>query len=49
VVVLFPERGDGVLVAANAAESMGGDAATVAALRTLAATLSEPAEPAPAQ
>jgi CubicO group peptidase (beta-lactamase class C family) len=43
LVVLFPDRGDGVLVAANAAESMGGDAATVQALRALAAGVSEPA------
>jgi CubicO group peptidase (beta-lactamase class C family) len=44
LVALFPERGDGVLVAANAAEGMGGDAASIAALRALAASVSEPAE-----
>jgi CubicO group peptidase (beta-lactamase class C family) len=46
LVVLFPERGDAVLVAANAAESMEGNTASVAALRALAATVSEPAPPA---
>lgn len=46
LVILFPETGNGVLVAANAAESMGGDEASVAVLRALAAGV---AEPAPAQ
>lgn len=39
LVVIFPDQGVGALVAANAAESMGGDAATVAALRSLVSTL----------
>lgn len=43
LVALFPETGNGVLVAANAAESMGGDAASLAALRALAATVSRQA------
>jgi hypothetical protein len=42
-VCLFPQTGNGVLVAANAAESMGGDQATLAALRALARTIAEPA------
>jgi CubicO group peptidase (beta-lactamase class C family) len=42
VVVLFPARGEGVLVATNSAEGMGGDKASVAALRALAATVSDP-------
>lgn len=42
LVCLFPETGNGVLVAANAAESMQGDRASVAALRALAATVAEP-------
>lgn len=44
LVCLFPETGNGVLVAANAAESMQGDRASVAALRALAATVAEPFE-----
>lgn len=44
LVCLFPETGNGVLVAANAAESMQGDQASVAALRALAATVAEPFE-----
>ncbi|MEQ1819466.1 MAG: serine hydrolase domain-containing protein [Terricaulis sp.] len=44
LVCLFPETGNGVLVAANAAESMQGDAATLVALRALAATVAEPFE-----
>ena len=44
LVCLFPETGNGVLVTANAAESMGGDQASVAALRVLAATVAEPFE-----
>lgn len=43
LVCLFPQTGNGVLVTANAAESMGGDQATLAALRTLARTVAEPA------
>jgi CubicO group peptidase (beta-lactamase class C family) len=45
LVVLFPETGNGVLVVANCADSMGGDKASVAALRALAATVAEPAPP----
>ncbi|MEQ1489942.1 MAG: serine hydrolase domain-containing protein [Terricaulis sp.] len=44
LVCLFPETGNGVLVTANAADSMGGDAASVAALRAFAATVAEPFE-----
>lgn len=44
LVCLFPETGNGVLVAANAADSMGGDAASVAVMRALAATVAEPFE-----
>lgn len=43
VVVLFPETGSGILAVANAAESMGGDAATVALVRERVKTLAEPA------
>lgn len=43
LVVLYPESGDGMLVAANAGEEMGGDAATKAALSAVAPTLSTPA------
>lgn len=39
LIALFPDQGAGALTAANAGESMGGDAAAVAALRALAATL----------
>ncbi|MDP3748027.1 MAG: serine hydrolase domain-containing protein [Phenylobacterium sp.] len=46
LVILFPQTGNGVLVAANAADSMGGDKASLAALRALAATVAEPAPPA---
>jgi CubicO group peptidase (beta-lactamase class C family) len=42
-VCLFTETGNGVLVAANAADSMGGDKAALAALRALARTVAEPA------
>ncbi|MEZ5973218.1 MAG: serine hydrolase domain-containing protein [Hyphomonadaceae bacterium] len=41
LVCLFPETGNGALVVANAADSMGGDEASVAALRALAATVAE--------
>lgn len=44
LVCLFPETGNGALVVANAADSVGGDQASVAALRTLAATIAEPFE-----
>lgn len=44
LVCLFPETGNGVLVAANAAESMQGDQATLAAMRAFAATVAEPFE-----
>lgn len=43
VVILYPGSRSGVLVAANAAESMGGDAAAIAAARERAATLAPPA------
>jgi CubicO group peptidase (beta-lactamase class C family) len=43
VVALFPQTGNGVLVAANAAESMGGDHATSQAIHALAATIAAPA------
>lgn len=36
---LFPDQGEGVLAAANAGDNMGGDAAALATLRALAATL----------
>lgn len=42
LVCLFPWTGNGVLVVANAAESMGGDAASVAVMRALAATVAAP-------
>lgn len=43
LVVLYPESGDGVLVAANAGEEMGGEVATKAALKAAAPSLSMPA------
>jgi CubicO group peptidase (beta-lactamase class C family) len=43
LVCLFLETGNGVLVAANAADSMGGDKAVLAAIRAIAKTLAEPA------
>ncbi|GJL93250.1 serine hydrolase domain-containing protein [Hyphococcus sp.] len=43
LVLLFPETGNGALVVANAAESMGGDGASVSALRALAEMIAEPA------
>ncbi len=43
LVCLFPQTGNGVLVTANAAESMGGDQATLTALRALTRTVAEPA------
>jgi hypothetical protein len=39
---LFPESGGGVLLAANAGESMGGDKAVGAALKALLPTVSTP-------
>lgn len=47
LVVLFPQTGAGVLVIANAADSMGGDKAALAATRALAATVAAPAPTAP--
>jgi CubicO group peptidase (beta-lactamase class C family) len=44
-VILFPQAGDGLLVTANAADSMGGDKAAVAVLKELAPSLSEPLPP----
>ena len=41
-VALFLETGNGVLVATNSADSMGGDKASLAALRALASTIAEP-------
>jgi CubicO group peptidase (beta-lactamase class C family) len=43
VAALFPQTGNGVLVTANAAESMGGDHATSQAIHALAATIAAPA------
>lgn len=43
LVCLFTETGNGVLVAANAADSMQGNEAALAAIRAFAATISEPA------
>lgn len=43
LVMLFPAAGDGLLVAANAAEDMGGDRAALAAIRAAAALVSSPA------
>lgn len=45
VVLLFPETGNGVLTAANAADSMGGDKAAMAATRAIATTLAPPVAP----
>lgn len=47
LVVLFPQTGAGALVIANAADSMGGDKAALAATRALAATVAAPAPTAP--
>jgi hypothetical protein len=41
--LLFPHIGDGVLVVANAAYSMGGDAVAETAVGRIAQTLSSPA------
>ncbi|MGZ8370376.1 MAG: serine hydrolase domain-containing protein [Caulobacteraceae bacterium] len=43
LVVLFLDSRNGVLVVANAAESMGGDKASGAAIKTLASTIAPPA------
>lgn len=43
LVCLFPGTGNGVLVVANAADSMGGDGAALSATRTLARTVAPPA------
>ena len=48
IVALFPQTGNGALVVANAADSMGGDAATGALLRERIKQLGQPAAPAPA-
>ncbi len=45
LVCLFPQTGNGVLVVANAADSMGGDQATLEALRVLARTVASPFTP----
>lgn len=42
LVMLFPQTGGGVLVAANAGESMNGNQAATSALRALARTVAEP-------
>lgn len=47
LVALFPQTGNGILVVANAAESMGGDAATVALLRERITQLGQPPAPPP--
>lgn len=44
LVALFTQTGNGVLVATNSADSMGGDKASVAALRALAATIADPVD-----
>ncbi len=46
-VALFPGSENGVLAVANAADSMGGDAAVTGAARTVIQTLAPPAPPAP--
>jgi len=45
LVLLFPETQNGVLVAANAADDMGGDKATKAALKAVLPELAPPAKP----
>jgi CubicO group peptidase (beta-lactamase class C family) len=45
-VALFPTGGNGVLVVSNAADSMGGDAAVMAAAKAVLPTLAPPAPPA---
>ncbi len=42
LVALFPETGGGVLVAANSSEDMGGDKASLAAMKAILPTLSPP-------
>lgn len=48
LVCLFPQTGNGVLVVSNAADSMGGDQSTLAAMRALAPTVAAPWFPPPA-
>jgi CubicO group peptidase (beta-lactamase class C family) len=50
IVILFPNTGNGLLVAANAGESMGGDKAAVVVARELIEDIAppKPAEPGPA-
>ena len=43
LVALFSETGNGVLVAANAGDSMGGDVAAKKALKSLATSLADAA------
>lgn len=47
IVALFPETQNGVLVAANAGEDMGGDKATKAAMKAVLPGLAPAVEPAP--
>jgi len=47
-VALFPASGNGVLVVANAADSMGGDAAVKVVAKAVVQTLAPPVPPAPA-
>ena len=42
LMILFPETEDGILTVANAGGSMGGDKATVAALKALLPSVSTP-------
>ena len=42
MVLLLPRSGNGLLVAANAADSMGGDQAAAAVLREMAPSLAPP-------
>ena len=49
LVALFPETGNGLLVASNAAESLGGDKAAMALMKAELKTLAPPAPPKPEQ
>lgn len=49
IVALFPGRGTGVLITANAGEEMGGDAADKAAFKQVLDRLSPPVAAAPAR
>ena len=49
IVALFPTRGTGVLITANAGEEMGGDAVDKAAFKQVLDRLSPPVAPAPAK